>query len=954
MRLNVVIVTGGLTFDGNTDHEKALGGSETAIINMGRSLAKQGHYVRIFCSCDREGAYDGVSYFDHSRFAQFITHGQCDVCIVARHHSFLATHKINSKLNILWNHDVLSDPASLNGNLWQYDYLYCLTDYHKKLYLDALPELKGHVKIIPNGVESSLLSDMNLPVKEKRHRVMFTSRPERGLFSALRLYEAYGDKDLELLICNYETIDDPNVKRIEEACTQKIAQLINDGFKVSVNRFPKKDLYKEISQSKAVIYPTEFPEIFCISAIEAQACGAAYITTDDFALKEVVGYERCAMDSDDVLKTGFPEMLMKVLRDDEYRHCLEKKGIEHVKKYTWDNVASTVVNDIFCFFENRSQNKRGIIERLVYESDLITAKRLIENEYSDSCNELNDLYQDILIKTKFLKDPELYKYIYEDVDTHEKMDYNELIRVDRLQWPSEMVTEHGLKSVFSYGCHTGVSETHISNMNPECEVYGYDLSAQVINKANETKKEFAQNKDNLTFSHKMPDQNKKFDAIFIGEVLEHVDDPEGLVDQLEKHLVDGGMMMITLPRGAWEWLSHEQNMQKNVVYHVHHFEWWDLEHMFGNKDSLDIIEYSNGSSFGYCGEGLGNYLISYRKNGAKTQKRHRKKKSLMTRPYQSISACIIARDAHTTIEKLIDSIHFEMDEIVVGIDHESGECPELIERIEKYPKAKWFYLSKRIVKDKLGFAAARNETVKRAKSEWVFWIDTDEVLLKKAPFRKFLDGPFFNAFNVFQQHPQIDSFLEADKPQRLFRKSKGEFVGYIHEQVQSKDDINETVSPSIVISDCHVINYGEIHEGMRRNKAMNRNLELLQVDVEKNVDERLKQGKEIRYMTIVLLMRDFLNRMIYSKERFGTFKNRDSIESSLPQMKSLFKKFFADRPEDCYYAKLAHEMLIKGMEYVEDGVEYEVKYGDVHLKTRVEENDIDACIDSLKRALKQK
>ena len=108
-QLNVVFVTGGLSFNGHTDKVKALGGSETALINVARQMASKGHYVRVFCNCDIEGVYDGVYYFDTSKFGGFITHSEADLLIVSRHYQYLAQHKVNSRLNVLWNHDILQD-----------------------------------------------------------------------------------------------------------------------------------------------------------------------------------------------------------------------------------------------------------------------------------------------------------------------------------------------------------------------------------------------------------------------------------------------------------------------------------------------------------------------------------------------------------------------------------------------------------------------------------------------------------------------------------------------------------------------------------------------------------------------------------------------------------------------------------------------------------------------------
>ena len=62
MKKTIGFVTSGLEFNGNTVYEKALGGSESALIYMARELARLGNEVTVYCKCDRPGFYDGVEY----------------------------------------------------------------------------------------------------------------------------------------------------------------------------------------------------------------------------------------------------------------------------------------------------------------------------------------------------------------------------------------------------------------------------------------------------------------------------------------------------------------------------------------------------------------------------------------------------------------------------------------------------------------------------------------------------------------------------------------------------------------------------------------------------------------------------------------------------------------------------------------------------------------------------
>jgi hypothetical protein len=117
------------------------------------------------------------------------------------------------------------------------------------------------------------------------------SRPERGLKHLLeyvwpRLRQAY--PDLTLALCGYsveQTPLPPSVRR-EHAL---IANLIQQAPGVRVlGPLAKRDYYRHLASSALLLYPCVFPEISCISALEAQALGTPLVTSDAYALSETV------------------------------------------------------------------------------------------------------------------------------------------------------------------------------------------------------------------------------------------------------------------------------------------------------------------------------------------------------------------------------------------------------------------------------------------------------------------------------------------------------------------------------------------------------------------------------------------------------------------------------------------------------------------------------------------
>ncbi|MGH9898177.1 MAG: glycosyltransferase [Pyrinomonadaceae bacterium] len=305
---------------------------------------------------------------------------------------------IRAKVRFLWFHDLLI--PELNDHLTflspKIDLVYGLSAYHCGHIEQSLPELAPKVRQLMNGLEPALVSEATRAVTGKKHKMMFTSRPERGLLVALDLYEQLQDTTLEFLICTYAYTQSEDVTTLEARCRQRISELIERGFPVATGSFNKRDLYRHIAESKVVIYPAPVQgEIFCINAIEAQACGTVLLTIDEFAFKETVGYERIARGD----TKGFYTRLKAILSNESMRQELEIRGREHVKPYTWQRVAKHLIDDAtrqlqLCAVSEippRRIFKRGLQKSPPYPPQLASLLRPVINPITENARfeELN-------------------------------------------------------------------------------------------------------------------------------------------------------------------------------------------------------------------------------------------------------------------------------------------------------------------------------------------------------------------------------------------------------------------------------------------------------------------------------------------------------------------------------------------------------------------------------------
>jgi len=96
------------------------------------------------------------------------------------------------------------------------------------------------------------------------------------------------------------------------------------------------DLPAIINQCKVFLYPS-LRESFGIPILEGMACGVPVITSNTSSMPEIAGDAAFIVDpyKTDEIKAA----IIKILKDDNYRNELCKKGIEHAKKFSWKNMA---------------------------------------------------------------------------------------------------------------------------------------------------------------------------------------------------------------------------------------------------------------------------------------------------------------------------------------------------------------------------------------------------------------------------------------------------------------------------------------------------------------------------------------------------------------------------------------------------------------------------------------
>jgi SAM-dependent methyltransferase len=103
--------------------------------------------------------------------------------------------------------------------------------------------------------------------------------------------------------------------------------------------------------------------------------------------------------------------------------------------------------------------------------------------------------------------------------------------------------------VLDIGCSTGKLAKALKKKG--CEVYGIDIDKESLKKAAKfCTKVYQIDLDNLkSFDEKL--RGQKFDAITMGDILEHLKYPGVLLEHLKKYLNPGGVLISTIPNIAF-------------------------------------------------------------------------------------------------------------------------------------------------------------------------------------------------------------------------------------------------------------------------------------------------------------------------------------------------------------------------------------------------------------------
>ena len=328
--------------------DKGIGGSESAVIFLGKELAELGYKVTVYANPQEEaGEYDGV---DYKQWYSINQKDEFNIVILWRAIGFTDVD-IKAQKVYLWQHDVPNNPDFTFERVKKVDRIFPLSNYQKGLF--KMFDKDGAVQDIPD--EKFFVTANGIPeyaidkkVKRNPHSMIYASSYDRGLANLLVIWPKIREEvpDAELHIYYGWNLFDSFFKDNPErmAWKAKMVEMMKQPGITEHGRIPQGDLVKEFQRSGIFAYPTDFQEISCQNAMFAQKYGAIPVVTDYAALKETVLFGK-KVNTDITSRRGKEEyivQLVEALKDTKWQALEREKMMEACKdKFKWSTIAKT-------------------------------------------------------------------------------------------------------------------------------------------------------------------------------------------------------------------------------------------------------------------------------------------------------------------------------------------------------------------------------------------------------------------------------------------------------------------------------------------------------------------------------------------------------------------------------------------------------------------------------------
>ncbi len=326
-------------WDENTLKTIGHGGSETAAIEVAKHLkAKTNKRVKIFHSRKSRAVMDsGVEYLPVSELEGYLKNVEPHTHIAWRHASPLTKAQ-----SFIWCHDLQCPGADKVQN---YDKIIALSGFHKNYLMETNGVPEDKIVLGFNGIDPENFKQTH---EKNPLKVVFSSSPDRGLIQTIDIVKKARDiSGLDITLDCFYGFDNMRKAGQGEWADRIQAKIDASPFVTMHGQVSKQTLMKHFKEAAVWLYPNDFIESYCITAIEALCAGTWPIVRDMGALKytlhEAIENQMCDLLTVEVVDEAsvgiWANCLVEAILDKKW-----KRVKVDPENYSWARVAERFID----------------------------------------------------------------------------------------------------------------------------------------------------------------------------------------------------------------------------------------------------------------------------------------------------------------------------------------------------------------------------------------------------------------------------------------------------------------------------------------------------------------------------------------------------------------------------------------------------------------------------------
>lgn len=268
-------------WDEKIAQERGIGGSETAVVHMARHLHNlTGRKVFIFNNRDKELVIDGVHYKPFNQLGEYVKNFLPAIHIAWRHNNYLTPAP-----TYIWCHDLGFHGIEKDTG---YSKILALSDFHSSFLQNMFAIKPERIHITRNGLDPKRFE--GLSTDQKQHgKVVFSSSADRGLKRAILVMDEVVKKIPDATLHVYYGFDNMTRNGLVDQVKELQGMMCDRPYIHYHGNIQQDLLAKELSKAEVWLYPANFLETHCISALEALACKVYPVVRDWGALPFTLG-----------------------------------------------------------------------------------------------------------------------------------------------------------------------------------------------------------------------------------------------------------------------------------------------------------------------------------------------------------------------------------------------------------------------------------------------------------------------------------------------------------------------------------------------------------------------------------------------------------------------------------------------------------------------------------------